>query len=100
MPKMTGFELHEHLIEAGYAIPTILVTAYPDDVDRTRALNDGVVCYFVSRLMSGISYDVFVRSPVRRAERREFVSSLPAPDKENRSTAPPDAFKSAHSRPP
>ena len=34
-----------HLIEAGYAIPTILVTAYPDDVDRARALNDGVVCY-------------------------------------------------------
>jgi hypothetical protein len=22
-------------------IPTILVTAYPDDVDRARALNDG-----------------------------------------------------------
>jgi DNA-binding response OmpR family regulator len=21
------------------------VTAYPDDVDRVRALNDGVVCY-------------------------------------------------------
>jgi FixJ family two-component response regulator len=45
MPKMTGLELHEHLIEAGYAIPTILVTAFPDYVDRTRALNDGVVCY-------------------------------------------------------
>ena len=45
MPAMTGLELHEHLIEAGYAIPTILVTAYPDDVDRARALNDGVVCY-------------------------------------------------------
>src|SRR5882724_8701274 len=29
MPKMTGFELHGHLLEAGYAIPTILVTAYP-----------------------------------------------------------------------
>jgi FixJ family two-component response regulator len=45
MPAMTGLELYEHLIEAGYAIPTILVTAYPDDVDRARALNDGVVCY-------------------------------------------------------
>jgi FixJ family two-component response regulator len=45
MPAMTGLELHEYLIEAGYAIPTILVTAYPDDVDRARALNDGVVCY-------------------------------------------------------
>jgi FixJ family two-component response regulator len=45
MPAMTGLKLHEHLIEAGYAIPTILVTAYPDDVDRARALNDGVICY-------------------------------------------------------
>ena len=45
MPAMTGVELYKHLIEAGYTIPTILVTAYPDDVERARALNDGVVCY-------------------------------------------------------
>ena len=45
MPAMTGVELYRHLIEAGYTIPTILVTAYPNDVDRARALNDGVVCY-------------------------------------------------------
>jgi FixJ family two-component response regulator len=45
MPEMTGIELHRHLIAAGRAIPTILVTAYPNDDDRTRALNDGVVCY-------------------------------------------------------
>src|SRR5215470_11278855 len=46
MPAMTGLELHEHLIGAGYGIPTILVTAYPDDVDRARALNGGVAGYF------------------------------------------------------
>ncbi len=45
IPAMTGVELHRHLIKVGYAIPTILVTAYPNDVDRARALNDGVVCY-------------------------------------------------------
>ena len=45
MPAMTGLELHERLVEAGYAIPTILVTAYPDDVDYARAMNDGVACY-------------------------------------------------------
>ena len=45
MPAMTGIELHRRLIEAGQAIPTILVTAYPNDVDRARALNDGVVGY-------------------------------------------------------
>jgi len=45
MPAMTGLELYRHLIDAGYAIPTILVTAYPDDDVRARALKDGVVCY-------------------------------------------------------
>jgi FixJ family two-component response regulator len=45
MPAMTGIELYKHLIEAGHTIPTILVTAYPDDGERARALNDGVVCY-------------------------------------------------------
>ena len=45
MPGMTGVELHRHLVDAGYAIPTILVTAYPDEVVRDHALRDGVVCY-------------------------------------------------------
>ena len=45
MPGMTGIELHRHLVDAGYAIPTILVTAYPDEVVRDRALKDGVVSY-------------------------------------------------------
>ena len=45
MPGMTGIELHRHLVGAGYAIPTILVTAYPNAIDQDRALNDGVVCY-------------------------------------------------------
>ena len=45
MPAMTGIELYRRLIDIGRAIPTILVTAYPNDVDRVRALNDGVLCY-------------------------------------------------------
>ena len=45
MPAMTGVELHRQLIKVGYAIPTILLTAYPNDVERARALDDGVVCY-------------------------------------------------------
>jgi FixJ family two-component response regulator len=45
MPGMTGLELHRHLVDVGYRIPTILVTAYPDEITRKRALKDGVVCY-------------------------------------------------------
>lgn len=45
MPEMTGLELFRQLINAGQAIPTILVTAYSNEIDRERALQDGVVCY-------------------------------------------------------
>ena len=45
MPAMTGLELYGRLIDMGHAIPTILVTAYPDDDVRARAQSDGVICY-------------------------------------------------------
>jgi len=47
MPEMSGVELYRHLIKinAGRAIPTILVTAYPDDAVRAMSLKEGVVCY-------------------------------------------------------
>ena len=47
MPGMTGLELHRHLVASGRPIPTILITAYPDDRVRERALGDGVVCYLI-----------------------------------------------------
>ena len=45
MPGMTGVELHKELVAMGHRIPTILVTAYPDELTRNRVLNDGVFCY-------------------------------------------------------
>jgi FixJ family two-component response regulator len=45
MPGMTGVQLYKHLAEAACAIPTILVTAYPDELVQNRVLKDGVVCY-------------------------------------------------------
>jgi FixJ family two-component response regulator len=45
MPRMTGTELHSRLVGSGYEIPTILITAYPDDSARARALGQGVVGY-------------------------------------------------------
>jgi FixJ family two-component response regulator len=45
MPGMTGVELHKHLVDVGHRIPTILVTAYPDEITQSRALKNGVLCY-------------------------------------------------------
>ncbi len=45
MPGMTGLELHGHLAAAGTPIPTVLITAYPDEGARARALKTGVTCF-------------------------------------------------------
>jgi FixJ family two-component response regulator len=45
MPGMTGLELHRHLLASGKPIPTILITAYPDNSVRERALAAGVIGY-------------------------------------------------------
>jgi FixJ family two-component response regulator len=64
MPGMTGVQLHRHLVDAGYAIPTILVTAYPDEAIRDQALRDGVVC-FLSKPVDADHLDRCLRSALQ-----------------------------------
>ena len=45
MPGMTGLELHQQLVALGRVIPTVLVTAYPDEATRLRARKAGIRCY-------------------------------------------------------
>jgi FixJ family two-component response regulator len=45
MPEMTGLELHDRLVKLGDIIPTILITAFPNDRDRKWAARSGVICY-------------------------------------------------------
>ena len=45
MPGMSGLDLHSRLVADGERTPTILITAFPDQGARTRALRDGVRCY-------------------------------------------------------
>jgi FixJ family two-component response regulator len=64
MSGMTGVELHRHLVDAGYAIPTILITAYPDEAIRDQALRDGVVC-FLSKSVDADNLDRCLRSALQ-----------------------------------
>ena len=45
MPKMSGLDLHNNLSRLGKQIPTVMITAYPSDDIRARALQAGVICY-------------------------------------------------------
>ena len=67
MPRMTGVQLHSRLVKSGYAIPTILITAYPDESVRACALTDGVICY-LSKPLDEDALLRCVRSALDRAK--------------------------------
>ena len=43
MPGLNGLELQEALQSRGYQTPVILITAYPNEKDRARALDNGAI---------------------------------------------------------
>jgi FixJ family two-component response regulator len=45
MPNMSGLDLHNNLLLLGKEIPTVLITAYPSDDIRARALQAGIIGY-------------------------------------------------------
>jgi FixJ family two-component response regulator len=45
MPGMSGLDLYRHLVACGRAVPTILITGYPDDSVRAMAMQEGIVGY-------------------------------------------------------
>jgi FixJ family two-component response regulator len=100
MPGMTGFELYRHLVDAGCAIPTILVTAYPDEIVRDRALDEGVVCY-LSKPVDDDDLERCLRSALQPDSRLKTIheSSLAA-GSVNRNMAPRGSLALIHNRPP
>ena len=45
MPGMSGLELYLALLASGNSIPTVLITAHPEDVTRARAREAGITCF-------------------------------------------------------
>src|ERR1700722_7811337 len=73
MPNMTGIDLHRQLLASGRTIPVILITAYPDDNVRARALAAGVICY-LSKTFDDDALLGFVRSALMQADQGETRS--------------------------
>jgi FixJ family two-component response regulator len=73
MPTMTGVDLHQQLVASGRTIPVILITAYPDDNVRARALAAGVICY-LSKTFDDDALLGFVRSALVHADQGEAPS--------------------------
>ena len=45
MPGMTGLELYQTLVASGEGVPTVLITAHPEEATQTRAREAGITCY-------------------------------------------------------
>ncbi len=52
MPGMSGLELLTMMRAQGYGAPFIIITAFPDETTRARALQAGVIC-FLSKPFAG-----------------------------------------------
>ena len=45
MPGMTGLELYHELVALGHRIPTVIITAHPEELTKARANEAGITCY-------------------------------------------------------
>jgi FixJ family two-component response regulator len=45
MPGMTGLELYRALVATGECIPTVIITAHPEELTQLRAREAGITCY-------------------------------------------------------
>jgi FixJ family two-component response regulator len=72
MPRMNGLQLQSHLAQAGSQIPIIFITAYPDERQRTRALQAGAVDLLEKPFRDDVLLD-----RIRRALRIGTVEKLP-----------------------
>jgi len=47
MPGMSGVELYQALVASGHSIPTVIITAHPDEVAQARGRVAGLTCYLI-----------------------------------------------------
>jgi len=45
MPGISGLELHRQLAAAGHGIPTVIITAHPEEITQQRAREAGITCF-------------------------------------------------------
>jgi FixJ family two-component response regulator len=69
MPGITGFELHERLIAQGIIIPTVFLTAFPDEIGKNRAMEIEAAAY-LSKPCKRDDLLALIRSVLPRGFRR------------------------------
>lgn len=76
MPGMNGLQVQSHLINAGYSIPTIFITAYENPEHRRQAMAAGAVA-FLTKPFSGEQLVKSIRSAEIRCTCNYTISEEP-----------------------
>src|ERR1700756_1952126 len=71
MPGMTGLELDQEVVASGHDIPTVIITAHPEELTQARAREAGITCYLTKpfapdELLECVS-EALAKSQTRRA---------------------------------
>jgi FixJ family two-component response regulator len=73
MPGSNGLELQEALKAQGYQTPIILITAYPNENYRTRALENGAIGFLSKPFNDGSLMECLTTAIKLRSSRLEHV---------------------------
>jgi signal transduction histidine kinase len=93
MPGMSGLALHQRLADSGSSVPTVLITAYPEEPARTRALDAGVLGYLTKPFTSD-ELLAYIGSAIRAGEggMQPIASERDQPERRAREAAKMEAI--------
>jgi len=71
MPGRSGIELYRELVASGRGIPTVIITAHPEELTQARAREAGITCFLIKpfapeELLECVS-EALAKSQTRRA---------------------------------
>jgi len=71
MPGRSGLELYQALVASGEGIPTVIITAHPEELTQARAREAGITCYlikpFAPEELLECVHEALAKSQARRA---------------------------------
>jgi FixJ family two-component response regulator len=72
MPGRSGLELYQELVASGRGIPTVIITAHPQELAQARAREAGITCYLTKPFAPDDLIEC-VREAVAKSQRGSYT---------------------------
>jgi FixJ family two-component response regulator len=70
LPGMSGLQLQSWIIDSGFDIPIIFITAFADEVTRSRGMAAGAVCFLTKPVTQEVLLSCIDRARAGASERK------------------------------